>query len=103
MGVYIAVMSSSRSEVTTQSVCASVRVFVRNQARVNGCDKFKRLTPLFITLLLIEDQSFPQNQYFASNILRSGEELDKLTKMFPESNKAILMSVLELLSPKKYR
>ena len=47
---------------------------------------------IFLNLLLIEAKLFPQSPYLASNILRFGEELDKLTKMIPEPNNKIVMS-----------
>ena len=50
--------------------------------------------PFFINLLLIEAKLLPQSSYFASNIFRFGEEPDKFTKMLPEPNNTILMSVL---------
>ena len=52
------------------------------------------LMPFFINLLLIEAKLFPQSPEFASNILRFGEEPDKLTKMLPEPNNTILMSAV---------
>ena len=51
------------------------------------------LMQFFINLLLIEAILFPQNPECASNSFRFGEEPDKLTKMLPEPNNTILMSV----------
>ena len=61
----------------------------------NACINYQKRTllmPFFINLLMIEAKLFPQSPYFASNILRFGEEPDKLTKMLPEPNNTILMS-----------
>ena len=43
--------------------------------------------------MLIEAELLPQGPQFASNILRFGEELEKLMKMLPEPDDTILMSV----------
>ena len=48
--------------------------------------------PFFINLMMIEVKLFSQSRYFASSILRFGEEPDKLTKMLPEPNNTIFMS-----------
>ena len=63
----------------------------------NACINYQKRTllmPFFINLLMIEAKLFPQGPYFASNILRFGEEPDKLTRMLPEPTNAILMSVI---------
>ena len=63
----------------------------------NACINYQKRTllmPFFINLLMIEAKLFPQSPYFASNVLRFGEEQDKLTKLLPESNNTILMSVI---------
>ena len=43
--------------------------------------------------MLIEAELMPQGPQFASNIPRFGEEPEKLTKMLPEPDNTILMSV----------
>ena len=60
------------------------------------------LMEFFINLLLIESKLLPQSSQFASNILKFGEEPDKLTKMLPEPNNTILMSVVLIASAEKW-
>ena len=43
--------------------------------------------------MLIEAELLPQGPQFASNIPRFGEEPENLTKMLPEPDNTILMSV----------